>query len=342
MNSNNESILKKYYKKRKTETILMITVILYCTLVGIVNPDFLSFESVFDILRSLTGIAIVSMGLLMVLISGGIDVSFMAVAISSAYASITLLLYLGIDSLWLAFIFAGVIGILLGMFNGLVIHFFKLPTLIATLATQSIIHGVLTTVVGTSSITASRMPYAISKFGSALLWEIESPDDYIYGPSVFMIPLIIIIGVTWYILNKTLLGRSIYAMGSNQVSAYRAGINLLKIRLFIYSYMGMTAAIMGILSACDVRWINPITMVGEELFILAAVVIGGAKLTGGSGTVLGVILGVSIISILNNTLVFLGLTASWNNFFIGLIILISVCFSYYTQMKRKKASLNFN
>ena len=341
MNSNNDSVLNKYYKKRKTEAILMLTVVLYCALVGVVNPDFLSFESIFDILRSLAGIAIVAMGLLVVLISGGIDVSFMAVAISSAYASITLLLYFDVDSLFLAFLFACIIGIILGMFNGLVIHFFKLPTLIATLATQSIIHGLLTTLVGTNSITASKMPYAISEFGTALLLEIESPDDYIYGPSAFIIPLVIIVGLTWFILNKTLLGRGIYAMGSNPVSAYRAGINLLRTRLFVYSYMGMTAAIMGVLSACDVRWINPITMVGDELFILAAVVIGGAKLTGGSGTVLGVMLGISIISILNNTLVFLGLTASWNNFFIGLIILISVCVSYYSQMKRKKDSLNF-
>jgi simple sugar transport system permease protein len=139
-----------------------------------------------------------------------------------------------------------------------------------------------------------------------------------------------------------MLGRGIYALGNNRESAVRAGFNIIRIQLFVYSYVGLLAGIMGVVYVSEVRWVNPVTLVGEELTVIAAVVIGGVKLTGGSGTILGAILGVAIVRILYSTLVLLGLSASWNNFFVGIIIIISVGITSYQNTRKSRRSLTFS
>jgi len=138
-----------------------------------------------------------------------------------------------------------------------------------------------------------------------------------------------------------MLGKSVYALGSSPVAAQRAGLNIASIRYFVYSYMGVLAGIMGIIYAAEVRSLNPISLVGEELTIIAATVLGGAKLTGGRGTVLGTFFGVLIISVLNTTLILIGLSSSWNNFFVGIIILLSVGITAFRNKKESEKNLIF-
>jgi simple sugar transport system permease protein len=105
--------------------------------------------------------------------------------------------------------------------------------------------------------------------------------------------------------------------------------------------MGVLAGIMGIIYAAEVRSLNPISLVGEALTIIAATVLGGAKLTGGRGTILGTFFGVLIISVLNTTLILIGLSSSWNNFFVGIIILLSVGITAYRNKKESEKNLIF-
>jgi simple sugar transport system permease protein len=158
---------------------------------------------------------------------------------------------------------------------------------------------------------------------------------------VFIIPLIIAILLTWFILKYTMLGRGIYALGNNRESAIRSGFNITAIQFFVYCYVGLLAGIMGVVYVSEVRWVNPVDLVGQELTVIAAVVIGGAKLTGGSGTILGTILGVAIVRVLHSTLVLLGLSASWNDFFVGLIIIMSVGITSYQNTLKNKKRLSF-
>jgi simple sugar transport system permease protein len=276
-----------------------------------------------------------------VLLSGGIDVSFTAVAIAGGYIAVRAIMATGADNLALAFLISCSIGIALGAINGLIIAFFRLPTLIATLGTLSVFFGALTTFVGTSSVNARQMPKCFINFGSARLIQLTNVKGHTYGLSAFVIPLIFAIALTWFLLKHTMLGRGIYALGNNPESAMRAGFNLIKIQLFIYCYVGFLAGIMGVVYVSEVRWVNPVDLVGQELTVIAAVVIGGAKLTGGSGTILGTILGVAIVRVLHSTLVLLGLSASWNDFFVGLIILISVGVTSYQNTLKNRKNLRF-
>jgi simple sugar transport system permease protein len=152
---------------------------------------------------------------------------------------------------------------------------------------------------------------------------------------------VVILAVTWFILYRTILGRSIFAIGNSEESALRAGINILKTKLFVYTYMGLLSGIMGIVYFSEIDLINPVSLVGSELMVIAAVVIGGIRLTGGEGTILGAILGVGIIQIFKSTLVFLGLSTSWNDLFIGIILIASVSIISYQERKNNRKQLIF-
>jgi len=327
--------------QKRSETYLLLIIIIYSVIVTCVNKSFMTFENFYDILRSGTGMMILAIGVFVVLLSGGIDVSCTAIAISSGYIAVRTIMAIGVDSLFLAFIISCSIGLVFGMINGLIISYFKLPTLIVTLGTLNVFHGMLLTFVGTKSVNAGQMPECFVRFGSAKLITITTAKGTIYGLSAFIIPLIIVILLTWFILKYTMLGRGIYAIGNDKESAKRAGINVIKTQLFIYSYAGFLYGIMGVVFVSEVRWVNPVYLVGKELLVIAAVVIGGTKLSGGSGTIFGAILGVGIIILFNSTLVLLGLSASWMDFFVGLIMLISVAMGTYRSKLKNRRTLNF-
>lgn len=323
----------KFRKLRQMEKYLISILLTYTIIVSIVSKNFLSINTLFDLLKTSSGTLILASGVLMVLISGGIDVSFTAIAVVSGYSSILIMMKLGIDNILFVMVVSAAIGCLLGIINALLIYFFKLSTFIVTLGTSSVFYGFMTTFIGTSSISVADKPQSLFRFGNATLFG---------GVPVFFIIAVVILFITWFILYKTTLGRSIFAIGNSEESALRAGINILKTKLFVYSYMGLLSGIMGIVYFSEIDLINPISLVGSELMVIAAVVIGGIRLTGGEGTILGAILGVSTIQIFNSTLVFLGLSTSWNDLFIGAILLASVSLISYQERKSNKEQLIFS
>lgn len=320
----------------KSEFILFAVIAVYCVFVSFINNQFLSFSTIFDFLRSSSGTLIVAMGVLVVLLSGGIDISFMAVSLFGGYTTVYTMIHCGINNIFFAFAFAIIIGITLGLFNACIIHGLKLPTFIATLGTQNIFHAVMTTCISDKTYGAGVMPSSISAFGSAQMFSIETAFG-IMGLSYFIIPAVISVVLTWFIIYKTMLGRGIVALGNSEESALRAGFNPLVIRLFVYSFMGALAAVMGVVYVAQVNAAYPNALIGNELMVIASVVIGGAKISGGKGKLLGSILGVLIIYLLNSTLILIGLSASWNKFFVGAIILISIAVtSYQDRVKNRK------
>jgi simple sugar transport system permease protein len=325
----------------RNETYLAVIIIAYCLVVSLVNPRFFSLETLFDILRSGSGTMILATGVLVVLVSGGIDVSFTAVAISGGYIAARLMLSTGIDSLLFAYAVSCGVGLALGAINGIIIYRFRLPTLIATLGTSSVFFGMLTTFVGTHSINAGQMPRSLIHFSSARIFEFVGATGETYGLSVFIIPVLASIVLTWFLLHHTMLGRGIFALGNSRESAVRAGFSVLRLQMFIYMFVGFLAGSMAIVYDADVRWVDPVTLVGSELSIIGSVVIGGAKLSGGEGTILGTVLGVAIVKLLNSTLIFLGLSSSWNNLFVGIILLASVGITSFRGYVNDKKNLIF-
>lgn len=326
---------------RRNELYLLIFFLSFCGLVQGFSSSFLTLENLFDLTKNSAGFAILAMGVLVVLLSGGIDVSFYAVAISAQYGAVKLLIALGVSSLPLAFAVSCGIGIALGAINGLLISTFKLPTLITTLGTQTIFHGLLLTILGSRAINSSDLPRCFMSFSKANLFTLAKPDGTPYGLSVFVPITVGVFLLSWLILKYTKIGRGVYVIGGSLESARRIGFNVPLIQICIYSYVGFLAGIMGIINVSLIRYVTPTTLVGGELDVIAAVVLGGARITGGKGTILGTILGVAIFKVLETSLVLLGLSSFWQRAFVGLIIIVGISITSYQTKVRNARNLIF-
>jgi len=261
----------------------------------------------------------------------------------SSYLAVLTIDATGINSIWLAFAISIGIGLLLGTTNAVLIHFLKLPTLIATLGTASVYHGLMAVVFGTDDLTTGEMPTAFLDFGNATLHTVvDAETGRSYSLTVFVLFTVVAIVGVWFVLYRTMLGRSIFAIGSNEESASRLGINIFGTKLFIYATVGALAGLMGVILFSELKNVNPTaTLIGDELMVIAAVVIGGAKLTGGEGTILGAFLGVVTIQLFQQTLVLLGLSTLWSGLFFGTVLLSSLAVMYRRQRLSDRRNLVF-
>lgn len=325
------------------EKYLTVIIVAYIVIVSVKNPLFFTPETLFDMIRSGSGTMLLALGVLMVLVSGGIDVSFPVVAVVSSYLAVMTLDRTGINSIWLALAVSVAIGIVLGTTNALLIHFLKLPTLIVTLGTASVFHGLMAVVFGTDDYTTGEMPTALLDFGNASLMTVTDADTgQSFSLTVFLPIVLAAIAVVWFVLYRTMLGRSIFAIGSNRESASRLGINIFRTTLFVYVAVGALAGLMGVILFSELKNVNPTaTLIGDELMVIAAVVIGGAKLTGGEGTILGAFLGVVMIQLFQQTLVLLGLSTLWSDVFFGSVLLSSLAVMYRRQRIADRRNLVF-
>jgi len=322
------------------EKTLLAIIVLYVGFVALRSATFLSAATFFDLARSGAAITILALGVLIVFVSGGIDVSFPAVAIVSGYSAVLISRALGVDNLMFITLSAITIGALLGSVNALLIHFYRLPTLIVTLGTASVFHGAMAILLGMKTYTRADVPKSMLDFGGARLFTLDINGSQV-GLTVF-VPVVVAVGVlTWFLLYRTRIGRSVYAMGSNEESASRIGMGLLKTRLFVYMYVGGLSGLAGIVYFSNLAYINPAALIGTELAVIAAVVIGGAKLTGGEGTILGTLLGVVLWQLFQNTLIHLGLDSSFNDLFFGGVLILILGFIYYRQRQANKRALVF-
>lgn len=326
---------------KHNETFLFLIIVIFSIVITRINPVFFTLENIFDLLRSSSGMAILALGILVVLLSGGIDVSSTAIAICGQYIAVNVLIRSGVDSVALAFLISIGIGISLGAVNAVFISIFNLPTLITTLGTSSLFHGALLEFMGTRSINIGELPESIKAFGKMNIITLSKVNGTEYGLSIFFLILVFLVVLTWAILKYTVIGRGIYAIGGNREAAKRTGYNVKKIQFFIYCYVGFLAGIMGVMQLALIRYSNPTYIVGTELNVIAAVVIGGARIIGGTGTLTGTLLGVILLTILEKNLTLIGLSSYWQKFFIGLIIILGVTITY-TQNKiasRKNLSM---
>lgn len=317
---------------QRHEAYVFIIILLFSTLITVVNPNFLTFENLFDLLKSTAFTGVLAIGVLLVLISGGIDMSFAAIATISEYVSITLCLKYG-GNMLTAFVIATVIALVLGSINGFLIHTFSIPPIITTIATMNLYYGLL--IVITKGRWIYSLPPYFNTFSQVRFLTLTTESGIPYGLSVVTVIWFALMALTAWMLKFTRLGRSIYAVGGDATSAARVGINVMFTQVFVYAFMGLMAAFAGIIQALLVQTVAPNSIVGKELTVIAAVVLGGASLSGGKGTVLGTFFGVMLLAIVQNGMTLMKVSAIWYDVMVGLVILISVGFSSYREKQGK-------
>ena len=320
---------------RRHETYVLVIIIVFAVIISSVNPNFFTWENGFDLLKSHSFTGILAIGVLFVLISGGIDISFAAVATIAEYVTVLVCIRFG-GSMATAFALAILIGVLLGAFNGLLIHTFRIPPIITTIATMNLYYGLL--IVFTKGKWIYALPDFFREFAEIRVLTLYTSDAVPYGLSVMTLIWVILMVAAALLLRYSMLGRSIYALGGDPVSTERVGFSVRGIHMFVYAFMGAMAAVAGIVQALQVQTVAPNSIVGKELSVIAAVVLGGASLAGGVGTVFGTFLGVMLLAVVQNGMTMMKVSSLWYDVFVGLVILVSVGFSSYKQKKQVRQS----
>jgi len=302
------------------EGLVVLVLVALSVAMTILNPEFLSLNNLFSVVRSSLVPTVLALGVLMVIIAGGIDVSFTAIAIFAAYSTV---LWVGQDSVGLVVLLpiACAIGALLGLVNGVVISKLRLPTLIVTLGTSTMFKGVLIAFVGAKYI--ADLPRAMAGLGNANLLSIASGKE-VANLHIFVVPVALLCLLVWWVLSRTMWGRSLYAYGGDPEAARRAGFSVVRAQVLLYTAVGVLAAIGGLMHVTLSRNANPQDLVGSELDIIAAVVLGGASIFGGRGSVLGTVLGVFLIHLIQNSLILAGIPSVWQRTAVGAILLVGV------------------
>jgi simple sugar transport system permease protein len=307
---------------RNNEGVLLVTLLGLVVVMSLANPVFFSVPTFFAILRSAIVPLIFALGVLLVIISGGIDVSFAAIAVFAAYSTVRFAEGGSIDGgLVGAFAVALALGALLGLLNGAVIARFRLPTLIVTLGTQTIFKGVLFTYVGSRYI--ADLPPSMASLSTTNLLEVTTGTGSAYLHAM-VIPAVLLAVLLAWVLRSTMFGRSVYAIGGDLEAARRAGFRVVRTQVLIYVAVGMMAAVGGMAHMIMGRSASPQDLVGGELDIIAAVVLGGASIFGGRGSVLGTVLGVLLVQVINNSLILAGVPSAWQRAAVGVLLLAGV------------------
>lgn len=276
-----------------------------------VGSKFLSSSNLISVIRQFSFYGILAIGMCIVIITGGIDISVGSVfALSGVMACISITKWM--IPVWIGVLLGLFVGVLMGYINGFCVTVFKLPPMIATLGMQSIARGVAYTVTGGYPIGS--LPDSFKFIGLGSILSIPTP----------IVLMIVLAAVAILFLHKTVVGRRIYAIGGNEEGARISGVRVNRIKRLVYAICGFTAAVSGIAMAARLGVGQSTAGQGYEMDAIAATVIGGASLSGGAGSVVGAIIGAAIMGVLRNGLVLLDVSAYWQQTVIGLVIILAV------------------
>ena len=305
-----------------TESWLLLVIVLISAFLAVSTDTFFTLVNAFDILNYSSVNIIFAAGLLVVLIAGGIDISFAVGASVTQYLTVTTLMHFGGGNWAFGIILAMVFGFALGAINAALIYHFRIISIVVTIATFNLFFGLLMFVTGGVSIY--NLPDWLN--GRVILFERETAA----GWAEITLPVLVMaitVAATWLLLRRVSLGRQLFAMGDNSEGARRLGINIAAMHYLAYGWLGACAGLAGLMQAHYAREVVPNALYGRELEVLAAVVLGGARLGGGRGTLVGAILGLALLSITQNGMNLLGVSPYAFRMINGAIILFAISLS---------------
>lgn len=287
-----------------------VALLLLGTVMALLSPVFLSTQNLLNIGVQAAVVAILAFGQTFVIVSAGIDLSVGSVAALSSIVTAYMATTSGVNPI-LAIILGVVTGMACGLVSGVLVAYGKLPAFIATLAMLSMARGL-------ALVISDGVPIAQPE---AVAWLGRTIGGWLPVPVLVMIALGLLAG---FILNRTYSGRAMYAIGGNEEAARLSGINVTRQQLIIYGLAGVYSAIAGLVLAGRLASGQPQAASGYELDAIAAVVIGGASLAGGSGRAFGTFVGALVLAVIRNGLNLLNVSSFWQQVVIGAVIALAV------------------
>ncbi len=322
-------LLTRLCQFRELGTLLLLSVVMLGT--AAMQPRYLNPNSLRSILLWVPLLAVIGMGEMMVIIIRGIDVSVGSMV--GLVGLVVGMMFREVEGfpIALAVLLSLLLGLLLGSINGWLVARLRVPAVIVTLGALSTYRGLTFLITRGSQIDGNYIPKPLIR------WSQIGPFGTRQIPWVVLIVVFIAL-VTWLLLRYTRLGRHIYALGSNPDAAHLRGVPVTRVTFFTYAFTGALCGFSGLLYASRFGFLNPgQTGVGLELTVIAAVVIGGVNVFGGSGSVWGVLLGCLLLGAINVSLAVLGVAGTWQLAVYGFVILLAVTADAFLQRRLQRA-----
>jgi ribose transport system permease protein len=302
---------------------ILVAAVLACVVMSMTSDAFTTKQNLFNITRNFAFVGIIALGMTTVIITGGIDLSVGSTLCLSAII-LGVIMNAGY-SIWIGVAAAIGASLAVGLTNGLLIAYLGMPPFVVTLGMLSVARSL--------AMVASnnKMVYQFGPDQADLLWIGGGMSFGIANP---VIALAVMALATGFCLRWTQWGGHVFAIGGNEQAAVLTGVNVRGVKISVYMFSALTAGIAGIL---EVGWLGGVTTsLGQsmELAVIAATVIGGANLMGGSGTVIGAVVGAALIEVIRNSLILLGISTFWQGCFVGSFIIIAVMFDRLRGSRR--------
>lgn len=318
---NKKPVWGSEYLKRNIGTI--IGLFLLVVIISFSTSRFLTVSNILNLFRSNAVNAIISCGMLLAILMGEIDISVGSTVGLTGVIGAWMITNAGLP-VPLTVLLCLAIGALVGLVNGVAISYFQVPAFVATLATQCIGRGLTEIISGGVTIRVRNDAY--TSLGNLNLG----------GISITIIYAVVILVLTWFLLNRTRFGYYIYALGGNKVAASYSGVNVKKFNMLPYVLIGLFCGLGGIIWSARLGSAAATLGSGFEMDAIAAVVIGGTSMSGGVGTVGGTFIGILIIGVITNGLNLMGINSFWQDVFKGIIIMAAVIFDMYRKRRSNK------
>lgn len=329
-----QSFLRKM--ARSNEFYLFIVILVICLFIQFRSGQFFTPNNLVDLANAMIVPGLFGIGAYMVIVSGGIDVSFPALASLAVYAVTRVLVDQDFQGPWIVpFLTVVLLGAVLGAFNGIFTSRIAIPTLIITLGTANVFSGVMQGAL--SSVQLSQLPPSMEAFGRASLFTATNRTSGLTSalPVSFLL-LIAVLVIAFLIMRYTMFGRGIFAIGGDESSAVRAGFKVRRIKFWLYVMVGVIAAIGGFVRTTSMGQMHPTNLLGSEMMVIAAVVLGGAAITGGTGSLTGVMLGTLLIVIVQNSMILIGVPTFWQRAALGFLIIVGTGISAVQLTRRRR------
>ncbi|WP_369308313.1 ABC transporter permease [Providencia rettgeri] len=302
------SILRKIARLIGENSTLLVFIIML-VIAGFLSDRFYSADNITNVLRQSVPLGLATLGMLFVILTGGIDLSVGAIM---ALVSVVVALMIPDIGLWPALAVGVIMATIIGAFAGVLVTWFNIAPFIATLAMMTIARG-LGLIISKGQPVFIDDP-ALIEFGTGYLFGIPLPV-YVFGLFILL---------AQFLYKHTVFGRLVVSIGSNETATRFAGIRVNYYKLAVYALSGLACGVAGILATTRTGVGSPVLAVGFELDVIAAVVVGGASLAGGRGTVINTIIGVLILSIISNLMNLMNISGYNQQVVKGIIIIIAV------------------
>jgi len=304
----------------KSELGIAVPLLLLIVIVGVVNPVFFNVDNIINVLRQSSFTFIIGVAMTFVLVGGGLDLSVGSVlALGGVISGLALLAGVPI---WIAVALGVLAGVVVGLFNGIVVAMFKIPSLIVTLGMMYFARGVVQVL--TRGNPVYPLPEAFNFLG----------QGFIAGVPVVVIAAAVLGIFGHVVLTQTAYGRSVFALGGNRETARLSGINVQRVTIWVYVICGAASGLTGVLTAARLASALSNAGSGMELQVIAGCIIGGTSMFGGSGSILGTLIGVAFMNIIANGMVLMKISVYYQSMVIGAIIILAVGIDQYNRKRR--------